>query len=77
MNYTLREAETQLRSIVSQTQNTYKPVVLMAEETAKPTAVLLNMEWLGKRKISFITATKKELEESYQAFERMMQQRAS
>ncbi|MEM7537857.1 MAG: UPF0175 family protein [Chloroflexota bacterium] len=35
------------------------------------------MEWLGKRKISFITATKKELEDSYQAFERMMQRRTS
>ena len=44
MNYTLREAETQLRTLVSQTQNTYKPVVLMAEETAKPTAVLLNID---------------------------------
>ena len=35
------------------------------------------MEWLGKRKISFITATPEELEESYQEFERRMQTKTS
>ena len=32
------------------------------------------MEWLGKRKISFISATKEELEQDYHEFERFMEQ---
>lgn len=41
---TLREAETRLRDLVKQAQITRQPVVLTAEETAKPVAVLVTSD---------------------------------
>lgn len=41
---TLREAETQLRQLVQRTQTTHQPVVLTTEETAKPLAVMMEMD---------------------------------
>jgi len=38
---TLREADTQLRDLVKRTQTTHKPVVLTAEGTAEPVALLV------------------------------------
>ncbi len=35
------------------------------------------MEWLGKRKISFISATKEELEQDYHEFEKFMERHAT
>ncbi len=35
------------------------------------------MEWLGKREISFICATKQELEHDYYTFEKFMEQQNS
>jgi hypothetical protein len=35
------------------------------------------MEWLGKRKLSFITATQEELQQDYGEFEQFMEQHAS
>ena len=40
---TIREAETQLRQLVQRTQTTHQPVVLTTEETAKPLAVVMEM----------------------------------
>lgn len=41
---TLREAETQLRQLVQRTQTTHQLVVLTTEETAKPLAVVMEMD---------------------------------
>ena len=35
------------------------------------------MEWLGKRKLSFIPATKEELQQDYHEFEQFMEQHTS
>lgn len=41
---TLGEAERQLRQLVQRTQTTHQPVVLTTEETAKPLAVMMEMD---------------------------------
>ncbi len=41
---TLREAETRLRELVEQAQVTHRPIILTAEETTQPVAVLMEVD---------------------------------
>jgi|GEM_PF-6752112 len=43
-NYTLLETETQLRDLVTLTQNTHQPIALQLEEAAQPVAFLLTSQ---------------------------------
>lgn len=52
---------------------------LSIREAAKLVGVTYEefMEWLGTRKVSFISATREELQEDYEVFEAFMEQHGS